>query len=86
MIEQICPQTFRLPTLGPLLGRSAKQIATGRGFFALRGLEPARYSNFKNVVLYVGIASYIGNRYGRQDEYGNMLGQYARSSTTTQLV
>lgn len=78
-IGQICPQNFRLATLGPILGRLAKEVANGRGFFVLRGLEPTRYSKFKNLVLYVGIASYIGNRYGRQDEFGNMLCKYANS-------
>jgi hypothetical protein len=55
-----------------------REIADGRGFFAVRGMDPTRYSKFKNIVLYVGIASYIGNRYGRQDEYGNMLCKYAK--------
>jgi hypothetical protein len=56
----------------------AEEITNGRGFFVLRGLDPTRYSKFKNIVIYVGIASYIGNRFGRQDEYGNMLREYAK--------
>jgi hypothetical protein len=56
----------------------AKEITNGRGFIVLRGLDPTRYSKSKNIVIYVGIASYIGNRFGRQDEYGNMLREYAK--------
>jgi hypothetical protein len=77
-IEQICPETFPLTTLAPILRRLAKEITNGRGFVVLRGVEPRRYSKFKNIVIYVGIASYIGNRFGRQDEYGNMLREYAK--------
>jgi hypothetical protein len=62
----------------------AKEIANGRGFFVLRGLDPMRYSKFKNIVIYVGIASYIGNRFGRQDEYGNMLREYAKLQKVVQ--
>ena len=72
-IERISPENFRLPTLGPVLARLAREVAYGQGFFALRGLSPTQYSKLRNIVLYAGIASYIGNRRGRQDEYGNML-------------
>jgi hypothetical protein len=85
-IGQICPKNFRLATLGPVLSGLAKEVADGRGFFVLRGLEPTRYSKFKNVVLYAGIASYIGNHYGRQDEYGNMLCKYANAPEAAQMV
>lgn len=85
-IGQIRPQNFRLATLGPLLDSIAREIANGRGFFIVRGLDPTRYSKFMNIVLYVGIASYIGNRYGRQDEYGNMLCEYAKPQKAVQPV
>ena len=73
---QICPKTFPLATLGPVLSHLAQEVAHGRGFFAIRGIDPKRYSKHENLALYAGIASYIGNRVGRQDEYGNMLCEY----------
>jgi hypothetical protein len=39
----------------------------------MRGLDPKRYSNETNLVLYLGISTYIGGKLGRQDERGNML-------------
>ena len=45
----------------------------GRGFFVLRGLTPSRYSPHDNVVVYAGMASYVAQRRGRQDEKNNYL-------------
>jgi len=45
----------------------------GVGFFHIRGLDPNRYSNKTNLVIYLGISTYIGGKLGRQDERGNML-------------
>jgi len=73
MLDRLCPKHFHLPTLGPILKYLSHEIASGRGFFVLRGLEPETYSKLRNIVIYAGIGSYIGNRFGRQDEYGNML-------------
>jgi hypothetical protein len=77
-IGHLCPENFRLATLGPVLHRLARDVAHGRGFFSFRGLDPSRYSKYRNIAIYAGIASYVGNRCGRQDEYGNMLCQYAQ--------
>ena len=68
--------TFPLPTLGPQLeALSAKLYGEngGRGFFVLRGLTPSRYSPHDNVVVYAGMASYVAQRRGRQDEKNNYL-------------
>jgi len=51
----------------------ATELTSGVGFFHVRGLDPQRYSNEMNVVLYLGISTYIGGKRGRQDELGNML-------------
>ena len=85
-LGQLCPENFCLATLGPVLRRLAQDVAHGRGFFAFRGLDPSRYSKSRNIVIYVGIASYIGNRCGRQDEYGNMLCQYAKVYSKMQKI
>ena len=48
-------------------------IHEGRGFVVMRGLEPDRYSNMDNVLLYLGVTSYIAERRGMQDFDGRMI-------------
>jgi hypothetical protein len=72
-LEHISQDTFTLPTLGKKLEALAAELINGVGFFIIRGLDPQRYSNQVNVVIFLGISSYIGEKRGRQDELGNML-------------
>ncbi|KAI9776641.1 MAG: hypothetical protein M1839_009447 [Geoglossum umbratile] len=72
-MEMLSSTNFPLPTLGPVLNELAKQIHEGKGFFIVRGLNPDNYSGETNVIMYVGMSSYIGETRGRQDEFGNML-------------
>ncbi len=39
----------------------------------LRGLEPDKYSNFDNILLYLGVTSYIAEKRGMQDFDGRMI-------------
>ena len=39
----------------------------------LRGLNPDKYSNFDNILLYLGVTSYIAERRGMQDFDGRMI-------------
>ncbi len=71
--EHISQELFPLPTLGAKLKVFATQLTRGIGFFHVRGLEPRKYSNEMNVMIYLGISSYVGGKRGRQDELGNML-------------
>jgi hypothetical protein len=59
--------TFPLPNLSQELRQQAKILQHGRGFFVLRGLDVDRYSIEDNVIIYVGVSSYIGSIRGRQD-------------------
>jgi len=43
----------------------------------VRGLNPDHFSQEDNVVIFLGISSYIGPKRGRQDEEGNMLSETA---------
>ena len=72
-LEYISQESFPLPTLSNKLKALATELTSGVGFFHLRGLDPKRYSNEMNVVLYLGISTYVGGKRGRQDELGNML-------------
>ncbi|KAI5855505.1 hypothetical protein BZA05DRAFT_241548 [Tricharina praecox] len=75
-IAAVGRKTFPLPELGPrIISLSNKLYGqnNGRGFFILRGLDPKKYSARDNVILYAGIASYVAERRGRQDEKNNYL-------------
>ena len=66
MLDNISPETFPLPTLGPFLRSVATEVHEGRGLVILKGLDPDKYCTVDNVALYVGITSYIGRKRGVQ--------------------
>lgn len=39
----------------------------------MRGLNPDEYSQEDNILVFLGISSYVGEKRGKQDEAGNML-------------
>lgn len=65
--------TFPLPSLGAILFQYAIDLHRGKGFVNIRGLNPADYSPEDNILLFLGLSSYIGELRARQDEDGNML-------------
>jgi len=71
--DQISKETFPLPTLGPRLFELSKSLHSGIGFGVIRGLKPDRYSPLDNVLLYVGITSYVAEVRGCQDYDGRMI-------------
>jgi len=81
--DEIRPSTFPLPSLKPLLDSVAEDIHLGQGIVIIRGLDPSKYSLEDNILIYAGIASYIGSTRGTQDEDGNILGWSAQISKIT---
>ncbi|KAK4198104.1 hypothetical protein QBC40DRAFT_96092 [Triangularia verruculosa] len=71
--SEAAPGTFPLPTLGSKLQQAAEEVHNGRGFVVVRGIQPSQFTPEDNVVIFLGISSYIGGSRGRQDENGNML-------------
>ncbi len=71
--------TFPLPGLAPKLERIAVEIHYGKGFVVIRGLKPQKYSSYDNVILYLGITSYVAEKRAAQDSDGNMISEYCRS-------
>jgi hypothetical protein len=65
---------FPLPKLGNKLQACSDALHNGRGFFVISRLDMGRYSVEDSVVVYLGIASYIGDERGLQDGRGNVLG------------
>jgi len=71
--NEISRETFSLPSLGARLDSLAQELHTGRGFCNIRGLKPEAYSPEDNILLYLGISSYLGEIRGKQDDDGYML-------------
>lgn len=71
---KITKSNFLLPTLGPKLHTISQEVHHGRGFAVIRGLEPANFCVEDLTMIYLGIASHVADRIGRQDRNGNALG------------
>lgn len=73
--SEVSQATFPLPTLAWPLRALAEDLHSGRGFFAVRGLDPKRYSAEDNVLLFLGVSSYVGEKRGLQNDKGHIFGQ-----------
>jgi hypothetical protein len=62
------------------------QLHDTLGFFVLRGLDPNEYSPEDNIILFLGLSSYIGEKRGRQDDAGNMLSSSKTQSLSIPIV
>jgi hypothetical protein len=71
--DEVTSNLFPLPGLEARLRRCAEELHRGSGTCVVRGLDPARYSVEDNTILYLGIASYIGDQRGVQNTAGDML-------------
>ncbi|ORX47741.1 taurine catabolism dioxygenase TauD, TfdA family protein [Hesseltinella vesiculosa] len=62
-LNEISPEKFVLPTLGPKLkGLIQDNVVEGRGFLVVRGIDPDSYSRQQQVIVYAGVSSYVGTR------------------------
>lgn len=57
--------TFPLPTLGPRLKEIAKNLHEGTEFSLLRGFNTDDYSDEDNMIIFLGLGSYIGSERGK---------------------
>ncbi|KAH6856310.1 hypothetical protein B0I37DRAFT_367077 [Chaetomium sp. MPI-CAGE-AT-0009] len=71
--DDVHPGTFPLPKLCNRLVQASEIIHDGRGFIVLRGLQPDKYSSFDNILLYLGVTSYLAEKRGMQDFDGRMI-------------
>ena len=72
-LSQVKKTTFPLPHLGKTLQDLSLTLHNGRGFFILKGLKPADFTREENVMLYLGISSYIAEQRGRQSHDGSLI-------------
>ncbi len=77
--EDVNQTTFPLPNLGGRLVEASKVIHEGRGFVVMRGLEPTKYSSLDNMLLYLGVTSYIAETRGMQDYDGRMVRTWSQT-------
>jgi hypothetical protein len=75
-LDSVSRQTFPLPRLKSKLDSVAETLHDGFGFTIIRGLEPREYIAKDNVIIYLGITSYIAETRGCQDSSGSMLSGY----------
>ena len=73
--SEVSRTNFPLPSLGSKLFALAREVHCGRGFVNVRGLNPGDHSPEDNVIVFLGISSYVGEKRGRQNEDGEMLSQ-----------
>jgi hypothetical protein len=71
--ENLNPQNFRLPRLGPVLKGILAELLEGRGFVLLRGLPVERMTRAEQAIAYLGIGSWLG-AFRSQNAKGHLLG------------
>ncbi|EJT68387.1 hypothetical protein GGTG_14035 [Gaeumannomyces tritici R3-111a-1] len=72
--DKVSSDTFRLSqNLQSRLRDASHDVHSKQGHCLLRGLEPNKYSPEDNAMIFLGIASHIGDVRGVQDSDGNML-------------
>jgi len=71
--DRVNRENFPLLSLRKRLRLLTSQLHDQCGFFILRGMNPREYTAGDNLVTFLGIADYVGQRRGRQDLSGNML-------------
>ncbi|KAK0744844.1 hypothetical protein B0T21DRAFT_447950 [Apiosordaria backusii] len=71
--DDVSKETFPLPGLKERLEAIAQEIHNGRGFVVLRGLQPDKWTNMENILVYLGVTSYIAEKRGMQDFDGRMI-------------
>lgn len=69
----VSQQTFPLPSLASRLMRLARSVHEGSGFAVLRGLDTKQFSAEDNMVIYLGVCSWVGNQRGRRHHTQHLL-------------
>ncbi|KAG7289406.1 hypothetical protein NEMBOFW57_005777 [Staphylotrichum longicolle] len=76
-------ENFPLPTIQEQLVRASLDVHEGRGFAIVRGLDPRKFSAEDNAIVFLGVASYIGEQRGVQDKKGSVLTHVTDSKVWT---
>ncbi|EFX00167.1 taurine catabolism dioxygenase family protein [Grosmannia clavigera kw1407] len=72
--HEVSKETFPLPNdLSERLSSAAYEVHRGRGLCQIQGLDPTLYSEADNLLVFLAIANYIGDKRGIQDKKGNVI-------------
>jgi hypothetical protein len=75
--DEISSDNFGLPRpVQEILLRGADIVHNEFGVCILRGLDPSLYSAEDNLLLFLGLASYIGDVRGIQNRKGDVIGTF----------
>jgi hypothetical protein len=72
-LENMSPESFPLPRLGPVLRGVLDELQEGRGFILMRGLPAERWSRAQQAAAYLGIGAWLGPARS-QNAKGHLLG------------
>ncbi|KAK6530031.1 hypothetical protein TWF694_003405 [Orbilia ellipsospora] len=71
--SSISKSNFPLPTLGPRLEAACHSVHFGLGISIIIGIPSQTYTDEQNVLVFLGISSYVGETRGRQRDDGARL-------------
>ncbi|KAK1835896.1 hypothetical protein QBC39DRAFT_249580 [Podospora conica] len=72
--DEVCRENFPLPSLASHLDdRASPNVHEGTGFAVIRGLDLSSFRPEDQLVIFLGLASYMGNVRGMQDRRGTMI-------------
>ncbi|KAK1090632.1 hypothetical protein LTR48_007912, partial [Friedmanniomyces endolithicus] len=71
--SEVSRESFPLPSLSKKLDTICSNVYEGHGFSTLRGLNPDDFTAEDVTIIYLGLASYIGETRGKQDQRGSMI-------------
>ena len=73
--DEVARTNFPLPVLKEKLNEGARELHNGAHFFRITGLDPSRYTDEENLILFLGAASYIADKRGIQNRKGDVIGR-----------
>ncbi|KAI0381247.1 Clavaminate synthase-like protein [Hypomontagnella monticulosa] len=81
--DEVTRERFPLPHLESLLEQCSHEVHRGSGLCIVRGLKPSKYTSEDNIVLFLALASYIGDQRGIQNAKGDVLSHVTESKSWT---
>jgi hypothetical protein len=72
-LDDVTPEVFPLPTLGPHLRRLAREVMDGRGFTLVQGVPVGGLTDEQSALVAVGIASHVGDVVPQGPEHASVV-------------
>ncbi|KAI2470805.1 Clavaminate synthase-like protein [Annulohypoxylon bovei var. microspora] len=81
--DEVTRERFPLPNLQNQLEQCALRVHRDSGLCIIRGLRPEKYTIEDNIVLFLALSSYVGEKRGLQNSKGDMLSHVTESKSWT---